>query len=659
MASGPQGMTGSCLADMCFGERERVYGSRGLRIPRSGHFLAKRRGGIFLKASSESKARVYNNNFIQFPANRWMAKRKRVMVSEEGSTTDSDNEQLLDSGDVGGYGDDDASSESSTAASSPENARDWKVPEGRKVVITKNPRGNAAAGVPKTGLEGRREGKEVVVEGNTNGGPPKYFRAEGLVIPTKSCLGESGKWLDPSQKFVNTPPTTRREDYFRTHGLKCYYKPGDGIPLEHFRAGLRLPMHRFFHTLMVDMRLGLGQLGPNSIRKICAFIARCTELGLEPTLTLFWSLHSLQASRDYQPLFELHWKGAKSLGGILVEVPSSNKGWHVEWLLFRGGDLGYLPEYRRPDGVNGAVRRSERLEPNERAATSLFVEGQVKGLWTEGDFWKVPFLVNHNLLLKDLPSSSRMDKSRILALARKKQVVRGHESKHSGDDSTAIGESSAKPAISTGGTHTAAPTGATDSENTPLQTLRHKKRGIKTGETGKSKKLRAGKGPGFRLGDETDGDDSDVEVLPGFMIASRGMRTDSADVGGSGSGLPPVPMTPPVEGVEGYTLIRFQARQGWLGEDPQVELPLEALSAFSLAQDRAKIERENEEDLIRKVKEAYRKLGAYLMGATERTASNRRMTTAEHMRAISEKQARDEALNLLKDSRAREEAAVL
>ena len=56
-----------------------------------------------------------------------------------------------------------------------------------------------------------------------------------------------------------------------------------GIPLEHFRTGLQLPLHRFIHTLFVNMRLALGQLGPNSIRKICAFIARCTgfELGAD------------------------------------------------------------------------------------------------------------------------------------------------------------------------------------------------------------------------------------------------------------------------------------------------------------------------------------------------------------------------------------------
>lgn len=169
-----------------------------------------------------------------------------------------------------------------------------------------------------------------------------------LKIPTRSCIGSETGWLETTEKFVNMPPGTDRSIYFKTYGRACYHKPGDarfsddilkshlgkleyinkectfdraflgavryafqilenyeirmpedgefiycrggdlwvGIPLEHFRAGLRLPLHRFFHTLLRDMRLGLGQLGPNSIRKICAFIARCTELGREPTLSL-------------------------------------------------------------------------------------------------------------------------------------------------------------------------------------------------------------------------------------------------------------------------------------------------------------------------------------------------------------------------------------
>lgn len=168
-----------------------------------------------------------------------------------------------------------------------------------------------------------------------------------------------------------------------------------GIPLEHFRAGLRLPLHRFFYTLFADMKLALGQLGPNSIRKICAFIARCSELGLEPTLSLFWSLHRLQGSRDYYPLQELHWVG-KGLGGVLVDVPSTNKGWHEEFAMFKGGDLGCLPGYSIPDGALGGIKRSEKLKEEEELEAKKFVGRRLKGLWSERHFRMVSFLVSHN-----------------------------------------------------------------------------------------------------------------------------------------------------------------------------------------------------------------------------------------------------------------------
>lgn len=121
-------------------------------------------------------------------------------------------------------------------------------------------------------------------------------------------------------EYINKPPNFD-EDYLKevryafqipekykirvvAEGERIWHRGGEGwvgIPLDHFRAGLRLPIHRFFHTLHTDMRLGVGQLGPNSVRKICAFIARCTEMGLKPTLSLFWSLHNVQGSRGYYP----------------------------------------------------------------------------------------------------------------------------------------------------------------------------------------------------------------------------------------------------------------------------------------------------------------------------------------------------------------------
>lgn len=62
-----------------------------------------------------------------------------------------------------------------------------------------------------------------------------------------------------------------------------------------------------------------------------------------------------------------------------MDVPSSNKGWHGDFLMSRGADLGYLPEYRNPDEITGGIRRSEKLEVSERDMARDFAGGQVKG----------------------------------------------------------------------------------------------------------------------------------------------------------------------------------------------------------------------------------------------------------------------------------------
>lgn len=406
-----------------------------------------------------------------------MTKRKRdTGIQEDESATDSDNEQLSGSGNIGGFGswtETSNPSEGSSTEGSSDRPLAWRIPVGKSVVVQKNPREVMAIGGMKKGFLNKGKspkGKEKVTKGAEtpqagkgslvgiakDKGKKKIVKE--LRIPTRSCLGSEKGWLDTTDKFVNTPPDFDRKLYFKVYGRGCYHRAGEakipddilkgelgrleyinkrctfdrdylwavryafqipeeyeikmpeegefiyhrggdlwvGIPLEHFRAGLRLPMHRFFHTLLKDLRLGLGQLGPNSIRKICAFIARCTELGREPTLSLFWSLHKLQASRTYVPLFELHWKEGKALGGSLVEGPSTNKGWHGEFIFVRGGDLGYLPEYRKNDGVTGAVRRVEHLQPEEMGEAIKFAGEKAEGLWKDKTFFNVSFLIEHN-----------------------------------------------------------------------------------------------------------------------------------------------------------------------------------------------------------------------------------------------------------------------
>lgn len=84
----------------------------------------------------------------------------------------------------------------------------------------------------------------------------------------------------------------------------------------------------------------------------------------------------------------------KHLGGTLIEVPTTNRGWHEEFLMFRGGDLGYLPTYS--DGIMGGIRRVEQLEQLEVLEAKKFVGGKPKGLWSERHFRMVSFLVSRN-----------------------------------------------------------------------------------------------------------------------------------------------------------------------------------------------------------------------------------------------------------------------
>lgn len=66
--------------------------------------------------------------------------------------------------------------------------------------------------------------------------------------------------------------------------------------------------------------------------------------------------------------------------------------------MFRGGDLGYLPWYRKPDGAGAtvAVRRREEIEEYEEGRPKWFAGDKPKGLWNEAHFRNITFLYNHN-----------------------------------------------------------------------------------------------------------------------------------------------------------------------------------------------------------------------------------------------------------------------
>ena len=59
-----------------------------------------------------------------------------------------------------------------------------------------------------------------------------------------------------------------------------------GLYVDHLKAGLGLPLHPFFLMVFEAYDIVPGQLTPNSIRTICAFVMMCHIVKVEPTLSL-------------------------------------------------------------------------------------------------------------------------------------------------------------------------------------------------------------------------------------------------------------------------------------------------------------------------------------------------------------------------------------
>lgn len=201
------------------------------------------------------------------------------------------------------------------------------------------------------------------------------------------------------------------------------------------------------------------------------------------------------------------------------------------------------------------------------------------------------------MLLKDLPIPSGMDKSRILYLAQHRALKKS-DKRHSGGERTLVAEASV------GNVQGAA---KNIQHNVAVLVPKTKKRVLKRSDaTGKKKQNL--EETGLHLRDEPT-DDSEVEEIPPTHLREfRGIPTDLADVSGSGSGLPISEKVPSSEGVAGYTLIRFRAGRGWLGEETQGKSPLEALSAFSLSPDKIRLEKTEDEEVLEKAKEALGKV---------------------------------------------------
>lgn len=79
-------------------------------------------------------------------------------------------------------------------------------------------------------------------------------------------------------------------------------------------------MNPFFLRVLKLLNCGICQISPNLVLQLNGIIAHCSELGMEPTLDLFFSLYQLK-STGAQVYFD-----AKPGCPKLVSTPSSNSG---------------------------------------------------------------------------------------------------------------------------------------------------------------------------------------------------------------------------------------------------------------------------------------------------------------------------------------------
>lgn len=185
-------------------------------------------------------------------------------------------------------------------------------------------------------------------------------------------------------------------------GDRLWHMPQKGwqaIPLLFFELGFRLPMHPLFSALFELLGCGVAQLAPNAVVQICGVIAQSFEKKKVPSLDLLLSIYRVKYAGGQ---FYLDKKPGRVR---LVDVRSSNTGWHGRWGYFAGGELEKVGPWS--DISKDWLYELNYLPglPDEFLDSFL----QRKKKFSSEDFTKNDFLVTHcckRLLLFDVSGLS-------------------------------------------------------------------------------------------------------------------------------------------------------------------------------------------------------------------------------------------------------------
>lgn len=196
---------------------------------------------------------------------------------------------------------------------------------------------------------------------------------------------------------ADSPEMAKLGEYCGTDGVYTVHLPGEdhrlwhmpqegwqAIPFIFFELGFRLPMHPVFAVLFKLLGCGIAQLSPNAVVQICGVIARSHDKGKIPTVDLLLSLYRVKYGSGQLYLDK------KPGCTCLVDVRSSNNGWHGKCAYFAGGELGSVGPWS--DVSKNWLHELNHLSGLLDSVLDLFREK--KGEFSTEDFTKHDFLVS-------------------------------------------------------------------------------------------------------------------------------------------------------------------------------------------------------------------------------------------------------------------------
>ncbi|GAB2294754.1 hypothetical protein Dimus_038316 [Dionaea muscipula] len=118
------------------------------------------------------------------------------------------------------------------------------------------------------------------------------------------------------------------------------------VHLDHFKNGLRFPLHPF----IVDVLRGFGMipswLTPESIDYLINFFIKAKEVGLRPTLSAFQTVFQLMRKETCYFYFKPH------PGFCPIYVPESLESWKQRFILVSSNDWDEFQPYTFPIYLN-------------------------------------------------------------------------------------------------------------------------------------------------------------------------------------------------------------------------------------------------------------------------------------------------------------------